>query len=114
VDGPSQGSIDASLSAVRQPIASRRRGRPVKMTRGEILEKIRQLARRKDGLFRVHRTQAGLYARARRMFGSWSAAVAAAGIDCLALRTEARVRSVRTRRRRRMAGRPHRASPSGP
>jgi len=95
-------------------MASRRRGRPIKMTRGEILERIRQLARRKDGLFRVHRKHAALYASARRMFGTWSAAVAAAGIDYLALRTEALVRSVRTRRRRRMAGRPHRASPSGP
>ena len=91
----------------------RRRGRPLKMTRSEILERIRPLAGQKDGLFRVHRTHGSLYACTRRHFGSWSAAVAAAGLDYREWRTRARRRSVRTRRRRQMAARPHRASPSG-
>lgn len=50
-------------------------------TRAELLARIRELHRRDGGLSRVHRTHASLYARARRAFGSWREAVAAAGID---------------------------------
>ena len=87
----------------------RRRGRPAEMTRDEILEGIRQLARRKTGLFQVHLTQGSLYARARRYFGSWSAAVAAAGLDYSAAMSSARARSLKTRRRRSNAARTRRS-----
>jgi hypothetical protein len=35
-----------------------------------VLEKIQRLAARQEGLFRIHRTHDGLYARARRLVGS--------------------------------------------
>lgn len=57
------------------------RGRPARMSRATVLEHIRRLGEGEAGLFRVHRTQGALYARARRQFGSWAAAVQAAGID---------------------------------
>ena len=80
---------------------TQRRGRPVEMAPLRVLERIRQLAGRSAGLFRVHRTHSALYARARRQFGSWAAAVAAAGIDYRQSLDRARERSVATRRRRR-------------
>jgi hypothetical protein len=79
---------------------SRRRGRPSLMTRQQLLETIRGVSGRPDGLFRVHRTDSDLYARARRMFGSWAAAVAAAGVDYQNAIAAARRRSLETRRRR--------------
>lgn len=85
--------------------ASRRRGRPALMTREQLLDSIRGVSGRPDGLFRVHRTDSDLYARARRMFGSWAAAVAAAGVDYQNAIASARRRSLETRRRqRRKAG----------
>ena len=80
---------------------SRGRGRPILMTAPIVLEKIRQLGRRREGLFKVHHTHPGLYARARRQFGSWAAAVAAAGMDYGSSVRAARQRSIRGRRRRR-------------
>ncbi len=80
------------------PAAPRRRGRPLEMTREQVLEVIRDLGRRQQ-LFRVHRDQPGLYARARRLFGSWSAAVLAAGFDYHDAIEHARRRSMETRRR---------------
>ena len=77
-----------------------RRGRPPKMSSHEVLERIRRLADSREGLFRVHRRNSGLYARARRSFGSWSAAVEAAGLDYIQALNGARQRSLRTRRRR--------------
>ncbi len=50
------------------------------MTRTDVLTLIRNTARRPPGLLRVHHTRPDLYARARRMFGSWAAAVGAAGL----------------------------------
>ena len=79
----------------------RGRGRPILMAPSMVLEKIRQLSRRREGLFRVHHTHPGLYARARRQFGSWAAAVAAAGMDYGSSVSAARQRSIRGRRRRR-------------
>ncbi len=70
------------------------------MTREAILRAIRALARGSPGLFRVHRTHPALYARARRTFGSWSAAVRAAALDYAFALQRARARSSRTRRRR--------------
>jgi len=70
------------------------------MDRARALELIREAAR--DGrMFRVHLEQPALYARARRMWGSWSAALAAAGIDYEQVVQSARRRSVDTRRTRR-------------
>lgn len=78
------------------------------MTRAEVLALIRSTARRPPGLFRAHHTRPDLYARARRMFGSWAAAVAAAGLDYAAAVGQARRRGDRARRRRhsRDEGRP--------
>jgi hypothetical protein len=78
----------------------RRRGRPPKMSAPELLDRIRRLAVSRGGLFRVHQRNASLYARARRIFGSWSAAVQAAGLDYREALSGARMRSVRTRRHR--------------
>ena len=52
-------------------------------------------------LFRMHHEQPGLYARARRLFGSWANAVAAAGVDHARALADARRRSLETRRRAR-------------
>jgi len=83
------------------PDRASRRGRPIEMAPPRVLERIRQLASRVDGLFRIHRTHSALYARARRQFGSWAGAVAAAGIDYGSTLDRARRRSIATRRRRR-------------
>ena len=80
---------------------SRRPGRPLEMSPNEVLDSIRQLSQRKQGLFRIHLTSPGLYARARRLFGSWSAAVRSAGIDYELSQGLARARSLQTRRRNR-------------
>ena len=77
------------------------RGRPSLMSAAAVLERIGQLAIRREGLFRVHHTHPGLYARARRQFGSWAAAVRAAGVDYDIALTAARRRSIQARRRRR-------------
>ena len=77
-----------------------RRGRPPMMTAPELLDRIRRLAESRAGLFRIHHTHSSLYARARRNFGSWSAAVGAAGLDYGATLIGARQRSLKTRRRR--------------
>lgn len=54
---------------------------PLADPRTRILETIRALHSRNGGLSRIHRTHASLYAQARRAFGSWRDAVAAAGLD---------------------------------
>jgi hypothetical protein len=85
--------------------ASRRRpGRPLEVPPEQVLGTIRRLAQDKDGLFRVHLEAPDLYARARRLFGSWSAAVRRAGLDYEALRGAARARSIQSRRRNRRRG----------
>jgi hypothetical protein len=53
----------------------RRRGRPLEMTKDEVCAEIRRLAAIERGLVAIHRRNPGLYARARRQFGSWAAAV---------------------------------------
>jgi hypothetical protein len=93
------------VSEMTAPERAARRGRPVEMTPLRVLERIRQLASRADGLFRIHRTHSALYARARRQFGSWADAVAAAGVDYSNALDRARQRSIATRRRRRRARR---------
>ena len=49
--------------------------------RRQVLDAIRRVHGTSGGLARIHRTHAALYARARRAFGSWRDAVAAAGLD---------------------------------
>jgi hypothetical protein len=88
----------AADSPGREP-PRRRRGRPLLMSREEVLDRIRARAVRGDGLFRVHHADSSLYARARRMFGSWRAAVLAAGVDYRDVMVTARRRSQRTRAR---------------
>ena len=83
---PSSPLTDTIETTVDAPGASssttkRRPGRPLEMPRPMVLETIRRLALRDEGLFRVHRTHGALYARARRLYGSWAAAVAEAGVD---------------------------------
>jgi hypothetical protein len=90
----------AAAPASAEAGAPRRRGRPSLMTQLALLERIQQLAARAEGLFRIHRTHSGLYARARRQFGSWSAAVRAAGVDYQDAIARARARSLRSRRPR--------------
>ena len=81
-------------------LAPRRRGRPLEMSAEDLIERIRRIAGSREGLFRVHHRNSGLYSRARRNFGSWSAAVQAAGLDYCQALNDARLRSLRTRRRR--------------
>jgi hypothetical protein len=64
-----------------------------------LLERILKLSRRREGLFRIHRTHRDLYARARRQFGSWAAAVRAAGLDYEGAMRRARARSIESRRK---------------
>jgi len=53
----------------------------------------------REGLFRVHRTHPALYARARRLFGSWEGAVRACGLDYGQIVHRAFERAAQTRRR---------------
>ena len=78
----------------------RRRGRPPLATREQVLEQITRAAR-EERLFRVHFDQPALYARARRLWGSWAGALLAAGLDHAAIVDAARRRAMETRRRRR-------------
>jgi hypothetical protein len=89
---------DAGARAAR---SARNRGRPLLMSRAQVLDRIRDLAQQPEGLFRVHHQDTGLYARARRQFGSWEAAVRAAGVDYGTLVQAARRRSLESRRTRR-------------
>ena len=81
--------------------SKRRPGRPLEMSADEVLVAIRWLAGREEGLFRIHRAYPALYARARRLFGSWHAAVRTAGVDYQAHQGAAKARSLRNRRRNR-------------
>lgn len=74
-----------------------------------LLERILKLSRRREGLFRIHHTHRDLYARARRQFGSWAAAVRAAGLDYESAMRRARARSIESRRRQTPAMRRARA-----
>ncbi|HXS83472.1 MAG TPA: hypothetical protein VN896_12220 [Methylomirabilota bacterium] len=94
-------SFSPVMSTQSVPIETRprrRRGRPLEMSPGELLQRIRERAEI-GGLFRVHLAEPALYARARRLFGSWAHALAAAGLDHTAAVSEARRRAHETRRR---------------
>ncbi len=79
---------------------ARKRGRPLEMSADEVLRLIRD-KQAAGTLFRVHREQPGLYARARRLFGSWARALETAGLDHSQAMADARRRSLETRRRAR-------------
>ena len=98
---PNDSETRASGAATPDGASARKRGRPAIMSREQLVIAIGELAKRPEGLFRVHQTDSDLYARARRMFGSWSAAVVLAGADYSSAIVAARRRSVETRRRRR-------------
>lgn len=95
---PSPRSESNPGAAPYPPAPPRRRGRPLEMSAEQVLQRIRELASREGGLFRIHRVHSGLYARSRRLFGTWSAAVAAAGVDYRSLLGAARRHAVQTRR----------------
>ena len=103
LETPPAARLDARPSGSGPVPSARNRGRPLLMNRADLLERIREIARQPDGLFRVHHLDTGLYARARRQFGSWAAAVRAAGIDYGTALESARRRSLETRRSRRGA-----------
>ncbi len=77
----------------------RGRGRPLEMAPEEVLRRIAALAAA-GGLFRVHHEHPALYARARRLFGTWANALARAGVDPARTLDEARRRSQASRRLR--------------
>ena len=73
-------SIAREPGVALSPVSRRKRGRPLEMQPHEVLSRIRELAMR-NALFRVHLDAPSLYARARRQFGTWAAALMAAGVD---------------------------------
>jgi hypothetical protein len=86
--------------SVRRAGSARKRGRPLEMAPSEVLRRIRD-AYAQGTLFRMHHEHPGLYARARRLFGTWAAAVAEAGVDHDRAVADARRRSLEARRRAR-------------
>lgn len=79
--------------------ARRRRGRPLEMAPEEVLRRIAALGA-EGALFRVHHQHPALYARARRLFGTWAKALARAGVDPARTLDDARRRSQASRRER--------------
>jgi hypothetical protein len=98
-DLPSAAGADTRPLAHHAGSVRRKRGRPLEMQPHEVIAHIRDLAGR-DRLFRVHLDLPSLYARARRLFGNWASALAAAGLDHGAATAAARRRAVEARRRR--------------
>ena len=78
----------------------RRRGRPPLLTPDQVLGEIRTEAA-EGRLFRVHLEKPALYARARRLWGSWAEALRAAGLDPRTIQNAARQRALETRRLKR-------------
>jgi len=99
----SSGAHDGADSRGADPargdgVRPRRRGRPFAMAPEDVLARIRALAVRNGGLFRAHLIEPALYARARRLFGSWEGAVRAAGLDYAEAIHLARQRAGQSRR----------------
>ncbi len=95
--GPIAAEAGERTGVPSQP-TGRKRGRPLEMQPDEVLGRIRQLADQ-DALFRVHLDQPAFYARARRLYGSWAGALAAAHVDHAAALAAARRRAHESRRR---------------
>jgi hypothetical protein len=66
---------------------------------------IQRLHEQTGGLSRVHHTHPALYAKARRAFGTWREAVAAAGLDYVRERRDSLRRGLSMRDQRRAAWR---------
>ncbi len=66
---------------------------------------IQRLHEQSGGLSRVHHTHPALYAKARRAFGTWREAVAAAGLDYVRERRDSLRRGLSMRDQRRAAWR---------
>ncbi len=64
--------------AASAPTFKRSRGRPRLMTSEQVCAEIRRWLEAPGGLTVIHRRNPALYARARRQFGNWAAAVRAA------------------------------------
>jgi len=94
------GAPASHRTSAASPTTPRRRGRPPLVTPEQVLEEIREAARGGQ-LFRVHIHRPALYARARRLFGTWAGALAAAGVDHRSTVEAARRTSLETRRTRR-------------
>ena len=90
-----RGPLDAHFTPAVSP---RRRGRPPLATPEQVLQQIREAAQA-DRLFRVHLDHPAMYARARRLFGTWAGALHATGVDYEGVIAEARRRAAATRRR---------------
>lgn len=94
-------SIPRELGVTLAEMPRRKRGRPLQVQPHEVLGRIRELDVR-NALFRVHLDAPALYARARRLFGTWASALAAAGVDHDAAVAAARRRAVEHRRGQRV------------
>lgn len=70
-----------------------------------VAEIIHRLHGQAGGLSRVHHTHPALYAKARRAFGTWREAVAAAGLDYVRERRDSLRRGLSARDQRRAAWR---------
>ncbi|MEQ1831926.1 MAG: hypothetical protein ABL977_02640 [Candidatus Eisenbacteria bacterium] len=99
-------TLDTPAREANETVAasSRKRGRPLEMSAEKVLMLIRD-KHSAGSLFRVHREQPALYARARRLFGTWAQALKMAGLDHTQALAEARRRSLETRRRARTSPR---------
>ena len=80
-------------------VPPRRRGRPPLCAPEEVLDDIRSAAKA-GRLFRVHLDRPALYARARRLWGTWAGALRAAGLDPRSVFEASRQRAIETRRRK--------------
>jgi len=78
---------------------------PRETRRHAVTSIIQRLHEQSGGLSRVHHTHPALYAKARRAFGSWREAVAAAGLDYVRERRDSLRRGLSMRDQRRAAWR---------
>lgn len=99
-DAPAGARAGGDSDDARRVASSRRRGRPPMLTPEQVIGEIRGEAAG-GRLFRVHLERPALYARARRLWGSWADALRAAGLDPHSILEAARQRALETRRRKR-------------
>lgn len=86
--------MDTTLPMLTTPL-------PPEPERRQLLERIRSIHGQTGGLSRVHHTHPALYAQARRAFGTWREAVAAAGLDYMRERHASLKRGLTLRDQRR-------------
>lgn len=102
---PSDAPSDAAPGAAPAAKAARWVDGPGGERRRIVAEIIQRLHGHAGGLSRVHHTHPALYAKARRAFGTWREAVAAAGIDYAQERRDSLKRGLSLRDQRRAAWR---------